>query len=397
MRIIVATIAVLACMALAACGDTETPFVPPGQGPISFGINAQAVQPLASDDRADELNPNLDVIAELRFEFVRSNLDWRQIQPTAPAGAGAESFDWETTDTWVEALALRGLRWQPTAQAGSTPSWAADQQALSDRCAANSPPRSPSDYADLVAALAARYGTEGRFWEENPNLPYVPVTDFELTNEPNFDRFWCPRPDPRAWARLVLPAARAIHRADPRARVVSGGLAPFREQAARPPRTLAADRFLRRALRAEPGLAREIDVVGVHPYGGTPAAAAGTLAWFLRIVDATPLRGKPFSVNEFGWTTSGNEGPVVSSEDQRAEFVAEATPLLASPACRVVEIALHTWTSPETDPENPEDWYGVAHGMFGEPYPTALVYAAEATNLRDTLRAPARGSGCSPR
>ena len=329
--------------------------------------------------------------------FVRANLDWSRIQPTKPGSLEDGSFDWEADDTWVEALATRGLRWQPTIQAAATPTWAADPKAVASGCDADSPPRSPADYAELLRALAARYGSDGRFWRENRDLPYLPITDYELTNEPNFDRFWCPRPDPRAWARLVLAGARAVHAADPKARVVSGGLAPFREGTARPPRTLAADRFLRRALRAEPALAREIDVVGVHPYGGTPAAAANALQWFRRIVDATALRGKPFSANEFGWTTSGREGPVVGSERVRASFVAEATVALASVECGVVAIALHTWTSPESDPRNAEDWYGVAGSMFGKPYPTALVYAGEAANLRETLRERARGSGCFPR
>ncbi|MGH2951486.1 MAG: hypothetical protein ACRDKX_05520, partial [Solirubrobacterales bacterium] len=216
---------------------------------------------------------HLDVIAALGMQFVRANLDWRLIQPTAPAGPATERFDWSANDVWVEALAARGLRWQPTVQAAATPDWAIDGEARASGCGSNSPPRSPADYANLLRALAGRYGSGGRFWEENPSLPYEPIGDYELTNEPNFDRFWCPQPDPAAWARLVLLAGRAVHAADREGRVVSGGLAPFRQRDAREPHTIAADRFLRRALRAEPGLARQIDVVAVHPYGSTPADA----------------------------------------------------------------------------------------------------------------------------
>ena len=383
----VAAATVLAAALLAGCGGNDEPT---GRLPADlFGINAQALQRLPTVDRAADMERQLDSIAGLGFSFVRTNLDWRIIQPTPPDG-GADDFDWGTTDVWVGALAERGVRWQPTVMGSPTPSWATDPRALAAGCGDHSPPARPRDYAGLVEALALRYGREGVFWAENPDLRYEPVTHYELWNEPNFYVFWCPRPQPEAWAALTLPAARTIHAADPQARVLFAGLSGFRESVGTPPHSVAAGEFIDRALAAQPELAQQIDVVAVHPYGSDPGTVARTLGWFRRTVDGTALRGRPLSVNEFGWPTRGQAERPLAAEAKRAGFVGAVTPALALAACGVEALALHTWNSPEFNPGDAEHWFGVADPVSADPYPTALAYAAQAALL--TGREPPAGS-----
>lgn len=371
-RAALAVAAICAGVAASACGeeDPDTPAVPPGL----FGINAQLLQPLSAAGRIEEIGLHLDAIAALGLDFVRTNLDWGIIQPLAPTDP-----EWTSTDAWVRAVAERGLRWQPTVMGTPTPNWAADPEALAAGCAEASPGR-PATYAALLRALVRRYGREGEFWAENPDVPYEPVVVYELWNEPNHYWFWCPRPDPEAWAGVALAGARAVHRVDPQARVVSAGLAPFQSNEGEPPQSLAPDEFLARALSAEPELARQIDVVGVHPYGGTAEEVISTLAWFRGIVDATSLRGKPLSVNEVGWATQGGSG-YVSAEEDRAGFASAIVPAIARSSCRIEAIALHTWITAELDPANAEHWYGVAGPASAEPYATALAYATRAAEL----------------
>ena len=84
-------------------------------------------------------------------------------------------------------------------------------------------------------ALARRYGRGGSFWKAHPRLPYEPITDYEVWNEPNFGRLWCPKPDPGAYARLYLAARSAVQAVDPKALVLVGGLAAFVTDDAGPP------------------------------------------------------------------------------------------------------------------------------------------------------------------
>src|SRR5919106_802166 len=105
----VAAATVLAAALLAGCGGKDEPTRPPPAALVRG--NAQALQRLPTVDRAADMERQLDSIAGLGFSFVRTNLDWRIIQPTPPDG-GADDFDWGTTDVWVGALAECGLRWQ---------------------------------------------------------------------------------------------------------------------------------------------------------------------------------------------------------------------------------------------------------------------------------------------
>jgi hypothetical protein len=365
----------LACLAIAGCGGEGGTTVPPEW----FGINAQALQRLPTVDRTEEMELHLDASAELGVDFVRTNLDWRNIEPRAPR-EGEHRYHWATTDAWVEALAERGLRWQPTVLGAPTPTWAIDPRALPE-CGTASPPARAGDYARLLAELARRYGRSGEFWAGHPELGITPITHYEVWNEQNFDRFWCPRPQPAKHARLYVAARDAVHTVDREARVVYGGLATF--PLPRPSSGIEATeapQYLRAALAAEPGLRSRIDVVAMHPYRQTPDAVVSAIERFRATLDRLGLRDVPISVNEVGWVTSGRDGGPRASEDERAEYIGVTTDAIAG-LDYVIAFAPHTWISPELDPTTAEDWYGIADPATADPYPTATAYGERIDDL----------------
>jgi hypothetical protein len=65
-------------------------------------------------------------------------------------------------------------------------------------------------------------------------------------------QFWPPKPDAQEYAAVLRAAVSAIHRADPAARVVSGGVSRLDLK------------FLRKAI--DPGTAAGLSAIGVHPY-----------------------------------------------------------------------------------------------------------------------------------
>ncbi|MGD0980406.1 MAG: hypothetical protein ABR946_02880, partial [Solirubrobacteraceae bacterium] len=71
------------------------------------------------------------------------------------------------------------------------------------------------------AAFAARYGEGGTFWRQNPQLPYLPVVDFEVWNEANSANFWSGSADPTEYAKVLVAASAAIHAVDPNAQVLA--------------------------------------------------------------------------------------------------------------------------------------------------------------------------------
>src|SRR4051794_12727597 len=227
MRRALATATALAAILANGCGGGSGPSAPEqlperahrAAAPDAFfGVNGQGLRPLADDGRLDLLGAQLGWIAAGGIEFVRANIDWTTVEPAPPHGAD-HRYHLDGLDAWVRALAQHGLRWQLQVVGVPTPTWAASPAALGG-CGSRAAPAHAADVAALAGTLAHRYGRRGSFWSQHPDLDYLPVTEYELWNEENYGTFWCPVPDPAAYARLASLSAMVIHAADPRAEVV---------------------------------------------------------------------------------------------------------------------------------------------------------------------------------
>lgn len=401
----VGAILLVAAMLVGACaggGSEEEPPADSDEGPPEvgerrfkpaaadgfFGINAIELRAWAVQGRTEVVDRHLGEIEAAGIEFVRANVDWRKIEPRAPAG-GSHDFDFAAHDRWVELLARHNLRWNLLGLGVPVPEWAARGEPGASDCGSRSPPARPADFAAFMAELARRYGRDGEFWAEHPELPERPIIDYEVWNAPNHGVYWCPAPDPEAYADLYLETARAIHEVDPRAEVAIGGLGGFRQtdEGAAPFRVEAGE-FLADAIAARPALRREIDAVAVHIYDPSPEAALADLARYRRGLESVGLDGVPLVWNETGWFTRGEADSPPTEEDERAEKLRAVTERVARTDCGVVAFAPYTWTTEQRDPGNVEDWYGIADPATGEPYQSALAY-------RDAL-ARAQGRGPEP-
>lgn len=380
-RALLAVAVAMVPLLVAGCGEdeeqpaslpprTHAPAVPDG----FFGINGQGLRPLAEDGELELLDRHLAAIAAGGLDFVRSNIDWPRLEP-APPEDGRHTYELAGLDDWVEALAGHGLRWEVAVMGVPTPSWAVDP-AAAKVCGSRAFPARAADVAALAEALAERYGTRGSFWRQKPDIEYLPVTDFEIWNEPNLGSFWCPIPQPSAYAAVATASADAIRSADPKATVMLGGLAAFEQTTIEGPGNaiVSSEEFLRRMLAAAPRLAGQLDVIGVHAYGARPPAVLDRLAYQRRATRAAGLGQRPMSFNEVGWYTSG-VGPLPAiAEDVRATYLGEVTSAVARSDCDVESFAPHTWITREVDSGSSEDWYGIADPATAEPYPTAEAY-----------------------
>jgi len=141
-----------------------------------------------------------------------------------------------------------------------------------------------------------RYGAGGSFWRENPDLPYLPVRDWEVWNEENIVTFSA-NSDPQRFARLLRISGRVIHRADPGARVILGGL--FGRPLQVPPNITSGD-FLNRVYRAG-GVKPFFDGVALHPYVADASAMRPQIRNLRRIMRRHHDAATPLYVTELGW------------------------------------------------------------------------------------------------
>lgn len=361
--------AVLLCLGCAGSAHAYETRVPQGY----FGVSAPEFTSLARD--ADpRLATYADGVRDADLDFVRATVDWRQVEP-APAVGGIHLYNWSSTDRLVRTLAARGLELVPNLS--GTPTWARALDAPTcGTGSAISELQAPA-FGDFAAAVVRRYGRNGSFWASSPDVPKLPVRRVEVWNEPNWTGSWCPAPQPERFATTMFEAARGIEAADPQTEVVLGGLVLTKEDlyfSTGAMRGMETGKFLARMVAARPQIASLVDEVAVHLYDADPDINISLLGWTRARLNAAGLGEAGLFVSEFGWHTAG-DGEALS-ESARAEAYSALIGQLARTDCDVRGLAAHNWASEETDPADPEDWFGLASPLTGSLHPAGQAYAA---------------------
>jgi hypothetical protein len=232
-------------------------------------------------------------------ETIRTMVSWSAIQQS-PQG----EYDWGGLDDTVALAAEQHLEVLPFLI--STPGWLArDWRTLP---VANG--RQRQAWAEFVRAAGERYGSRGEFWTEHGPfskrpLPKLPIRAWQIWNEENFFYFAKPA-SPTRYARLLAITHRAMHRADPRADLVLGGLFGS------PGRGPGAVEFLGRLYRVR-GVKANFDAVALHPYAADTGALRSLVEGVRQVMVRHHDRRAGLYLTELGWG-SQNDPRVVSFE-----------------------------------------------------------------------------------
>jgi polysaccharide biosynthesis protein PslG len=268
--LVVALVALLALPATAAAG-------PPAPFGFTVGISPQT--PAGDADYT--------LMAEAGIQSLRLPLGWPSVESQSPYYAAP---DWSDFDRSVALAAEHGMRVFPFVW--GTPSWVAGRQPIE-------PVRNGwagRAWGSFLRQAVRRYGPNGSFWRENPELPFLPIHAWEIWNEENIVTFSA-RPDPSRYARLLRIAGGAIHGADPGAKVILGGL--FGRPLQVPP-NVPSGAFLNGVYRAR-DVKRFFDGVALHPYVADAGAMRPEIVNLRRVMRLHHDAGTPIYVTEMGW------------------------------------------------------------------------------------------------
>jgi hypothetical protein len=280
------------------------------------------------------------------------DLAWVDIQPD-----NSSTYLWYRFDRIVRAARVRGLKVLPTI--AYTPAWARPVGATSDKWS----PANPSRFAAFAEAAVRRYAPRG-------------IHKWEIWNEPNISGFWAPKPNVRAYVRLLRLTVAAMRRADPHAFIISGGLAPAPTDATH----ISQLQFLARMCAL--GVNHLVNAIGYHPYS-YPVAPQNPAAWNAWAQIATTKSNVrailarygtpslPIWVTEYGAPTGGPGGEATARgydpSPTGSYYVSEA--FQATMATESVKAALHTpgvaalfWYTDRdlgTDPSSMENFFGL--------------------------------------
>lgn len=293
-------VVVLATGWLLVRSEPAPPAPAPARGPAAAEIGV--VPDLTWGTPRAEQDRTAATLKAVGSRWVRLSIEWARAEPVRGR------YDKHAMRHYDRAIARAQASGQRIViMVYTTPEWA------SGSGNENTPPRHPAAYARFVEFLAHRWAGEG-------------LEAYEIWNEPNIARFWAPRPSPRGYGALLKAAYPAVKRADPRAKVVFGGLSTNDYG------------FLERVYAS--GAGGSFDVMAVHPYtcrerpGKIDRSVTGRIqpssfAGY-REVRASMLghgQDKPIWLTEFGWTTSSGECGV--SESTQASYIEGAVKVLA--------------------------------------------------------------------
>ncbi len=225
----------------------------------------------------------------------RMPIIWRAVEPFAPTPLPTgtlHSYDFSGYDQQMRDITEAGLRAHVILI--GTPSWI-------DKSIHTSPWQSAAgreNWPEYVEAVLERYGPDGTFWLENPDLPVNQPDAYEIWNEENSEVTYRPRANPREYARLLASAGKQIRAGDPQATIVTGGMfgTPQLDD------SIYAWDFLR-VLLAKKRASKYIDAIGVHPYAGMMRGLKYQMRLFVRELKRAHMKRTPIYVTELGWSS----------------------------------------------------------------------------------------------
>jgi hypothetical protein len=347
----------------------------------SVGISA-ALRWLGPSDQA----ATLDRLRAAGVRYVREDFHWNLVE----ASPGRD--DWSRYDRLIAATASHGIR--VIAIPNAPPSWATGSSAI-----APVSPDALAAFGSFVRRAILRYGSRGSFWSANPSIPKVPVTIWDIWNEPWGSWSWKPSlPDGGDYARMFKSVVKTARSADRKARFMAE-VETFANGHATP------TSFIHAMFDAVPDLGRYMDMASHHPYPELSpptqcrrrrARARVYVAWkstmydfcrvqdVRRILDARGAAGTKLWITEIGFSTAPAAERSVS-EARQAKYVRDVFRLVRR--WRIVDgLVWYHYKTSQASPTEREDWFGLVR-PDGSPKPAWRVFTRQ---LRTGLRAGRR-------
>jgi polysaccharide biosynthesis protein PslG len=347
MRGIVAMVAGAAALSIAtsALAQPDPRAGWPGPMTIGEGFGVQVKEWETSE-------AELDAIKAAGFGLLRFGIGWPYVE-----NAQGE-YDWERYDRFIASVRMRSFRsivilW------GSHSSYVGTSRAKGSEAYTRDLPAPVSEqavrgFARFASAAAKRYAGEDIIWE--------------LWNEPDLDRFWPPKADGDAYARLALATCQSVRQVAPSARIIGPASATM------PGWKGMRDAGFSRTVLQSP-LASCIDALSFHSYrierGAAPKSPESVMADNARaaefVADNTPKDRSRLRLicSEWGFNS------VDLTEQQQAAYVVRTH--LSNLLSGVPVTVWYEWRDSLGSPDDPEAHFGlVDFRRNGKPALTAV-------------------------
>jgi GH35 family endo-1,4-beta-xylanase len=272
----------------------------------------------------DASSADIDRMGQANVGIMRLNLLWRTVEPSQG------QFDFANLDSIVGQAARNGIRVLPFPY--GTPNWVEkDCTGLSESQCERVPPLTSSardEWQEFLRALASRYGPGGSFWQENPGIPAVPITEWQIWNEPSSPTYWQPEPSASKYAELVKLSHAAITGVDPKARIILAGLFAT-------PQGDAGKNVMWKyigRLYKKKGIEKAFDAIALHPYSPDLAGMEFQIEKALQKLRKNHDSKTEIMITEIGWGSDPPSGdkPLIKGPEGQAKLLRKSFKLLRS-------------------------------------------------------------------
>ncbi|GGG21774.1 hypothetical protein GCM10007304_39500 [Rhodococcoides trifolii] len=318
-------LAIVATVGTVSVGSTPRAGATPAD--VGFSSGASMVE-LPND----ELIGELDAMVAAGASWLRLDITWKTVE-TRPG-----QYDWSRVDNVVDQARSRGLT--VLGLIGYAPGWSRPPMSV-----LQGPPLDLELFGRFAEVAATRYSSS--------------ITHWEIWNEPNHPGFFSPCPSVPVYFGLLWSAYLAIHRVQPSAVVVGGGLANRPDGLC----SIAPKTFVDQLYAMGGGAF--LDAVAVHPYTWPDTVAEDTRGYWNSVgavhatMEANGDGGKKVWITEYGAPT----GTAGVSEDRQAQIVVSGVQAARS-LPYAGPIFVHAIRDRGTDPAATEDNYGLLRKDF---------------------------------
>jgi hypothetical protein len=287
--------------------------------------------------------------ASLGVRVLRQTFDWSRIE-VSPG-----SYDFDMYDTFVGDAARAGISILPIVF--RAPSFRGGVSATLAY-----PPTKYEDLGDFAAVLVRRYGPNGTFWSDNPDVPKLPIRAWQIWNEPNLKAYWPRGPNAKQYAQMLKAAVKPIKAADSGAQIVTAGMPESRIG-------VPLKKFIPALYKA--GAKKWFDVLAINPYGHTAGAVISNIAKARKIMRQYHDSASIWAT-EIGWSDVGPPGPQRVGSQGQATQVRNVVKLLARNRRKLKIRGFVYFDWRDAQPYNGKDFWGIHTGLLnieGQPKP----------------------------
>ena len=278
---------------------------------------------------------------------IRQKFDWSTIE-TSPG-----SYDFTVHDSFVAAAARRRIRIVPVLF--RPPDFHARRPHTDKE---TYPPERLRSMARFAKAVARRYGPRGSLWKENPGLRKVPITWYQVWNEPNLPIYWPPKPKAGQYAKMLRKVSRAIKRVHKRAKIITAGLPQSKYPGAVP-----LIRYIKQLYKR--GAKKGFDMLAINTYAKNRRDLIRLLGKVRRVMNRKRDRRAKIWASEFGWADSGPNSRFTVSSKRQARNIKRSILAMGKNRRRLRLSGFVLWNWKDAPPYRDDfDFWGLHAGLL---------------------------------